>query len=353
MALQSRISSQADRDGITELMRRAFGPELSPIAINAGFQRWKYWDAHPFAARGRSYVLDSHEGVVGHACRWPMRILTTNGSFDAFHLIDWAADSSHAGAGLQVLLDCCEDSAGMFSMGGSPTTRRMLPALGQHLRRRANRAQAMSYEVGGKVYFMSRPLKAVASALQESPLGWRTPVRVAKNALLCVHPIPRLPVGSSFALVSLSEIPEQLWPRPSSELAITARSQKLLQHFENSPVLQKPLCFVLSCHGRPVAYFFLVVAGTQVRLADYGPAGLDEATARNLGVAAQLAAKQHYSDASRIAAATSELQVQSGLLDSGFRATYEEEIRGLIVEPELTAVKQYRVTYLDLDALCL
>jgi hypothetical protein len=353
MAAQARISSQQDRDGITQLMHKAFGPDLALNAIDPGFQRWKYWDQHPFAAGGRSYVLNGKEGIVGHACRWPMRIVTTAGAFDAFHLIDWAADSSHAGAGLQVLRDSCENSAALFSIGGSPTTHRMLPALGQHLRRRANSAQALSYRVAGKVYFSSRPLKPVAAALHEPTMGWKMPGRAVKNAFYSVLPIAKLALGVGFEPVEPDVVPPELWPQPTSDFAITARSPELLRHFANCPVLRQPMYFVLTRNTKPIAYFFLVLAGAQVRLADYGPAALDSATAKLVGVAAQLAARQHYSDALRIVAATSEPAVQSGLLDSGFRSTYEEEIRGLIVDPALTSVKQYRLTHLDLDALCL
>ncbi len=353
MVVQARISSQDDRGGITELMHRAFGSDLALTAIDPGFQRWKYWDEHPFSAVGRSYVLNGRDRIVGHACRWPMRIVTTARAFDAFHLIDWAADSSHAGAGLQVLRDSCENSAALFSIGGSPTTRRMLPALGQHLRRRSDRAQALSYHVAGKVYFLSRPLKPAAAALHESSVDWKTPARVARNALYAALPAAKLPPGVGFEPVLPSDIPKELWPQPSFDSAITARNPALLQHFANCPVLQQSLYFVLTRNGKPIAYFFLVLAGAEVRLADYGPAGLDSHTGKLIGVSAQLAAKQHYPDALRIAAATSEPDVQSGLLDAGLRNTYEEEIRGLIADPALTSVRQYRLTYLDLDALCL
>lgn len=351
MAAQARISSPRDRDGITGLMRRAFGPEFSSVYIDPRVQRWKYWDVHPFAASGRSYVLDGKEGIVGHACRWPIRLLTTGGSFDAFHLIDWAADPSHAGAGLQVLRDSCENSAAMFSIGGSPTTRRVLPALGQHLRRRANPGEAVSYQLGGTVYFLSRPLKVLAPAFQESPLGWRTPARIVKNTLYSVLPIPRLPAGYSFAPVSLTEIPEELWPRPTVDLAVSARPLELFRHFANCPVLHNPMYFLITRDGNPIAYFFLVQVGHQVRLADYGPAGLDESTAHVVGTAAQLAARRNYDGISRIATITSEPSVRAGLLQSGFLQSYKEEIRGLISDPALLPMKQYRLTYLDLDAL--
>jgi len=351
MAVQAHISSPSDRNGITELMHRAFGTELNRVAIFPDFQQWKYWEEHPFATGGRSYVLNGKERIVGHACRWPIRILTTTGAFDTFHLIDWAADSTHAGAGLQVLRDSCDNSAALFSIGGTAMTRRMLPAFGEHLRRRTNRA--LTYRVGGKLYFLNRPLRTVAPALQDSPLDWRTPGRVARNAVRSALPIPRLPPGYSFAEVSVTEIPEELWPRATSSMATSARSLELWQYVASCPVLQRPMFFVITGNGSPVAYFFLVLAGTQVRVADYGPAGLQSSIAKAIGTAAQLAAKQHYADALRIAAATSEAAVRSGLVDSGFRDSYEEEIRGLMIDPGLSQIEQYRLTYLDGDALCL
>jgi Acetyltransferase (GNAT) domain len=351
MAEHTRISSPGDREGITDLMRRAFGHELSPISIDPGFQRWKYWDKHPFMASGRSYLLNGKERIVGHACRWPMRILTPGSTFDAFHLIDWAADSSHAGAGLQVLRDSFENAAALFSIGGSPTTRRMLPALGEHLSRRATQGKAVSYTTAGQVFFLNRVLKVVAPALRESPLGWRTPARVAKNALLSVLPIPRLPAGYSYEQVALKDIPQELWPRPGSAVAVTARTPELMQHFESCPVLQRPMYFLVSRQRSIIAYFLLVLAGGLVRLADFGPAALDESAAAVVGTAAQLAAKRYYPEALRIATVTSELAVRSGFLLSGFRQSYEEEIRGLIADPALQPVKQYRLTYLDCDAV--
>lgn len=353
MAVQARISSPDDREGITELMHRAFGAELAPASVDPAFQQWKYWEGHPLSGDRRSYILNGKDRIVGHACRWPMRILTTTGAFDAFHLIDWAADSSHAGAGLQVLRDSSEGSAAVFSIGGSPVTRRVLPALGEHLRRRSKEPGASSYQVAGTMYFLSRPLKPVTAALSDSPLGWKTPARIARNAMYSVRPSTRLPLGVTFEPVRPAAIPPELWPQATPQYSVSSRSPELLLHFWNCPVLQRHMCFVLKRMNRPIGYFFLVLAGNQVRLADYGPAGLDSYHARLIGIAAQRAAKRYYPDAVRISVATSEITGRSGFADSGFRNTYHEEIRGLVVDPALMPVKQYRLTYLDLDALCL
>ncbi len=353
MAAQSRISSPEDQEGITCLMKTAFGLPDGAAAIDPQFQHWKYWAEHPLAGYGRSYVLNGHEKIVAHGCRWPMRIVTTSGEYDAFHLIDWAADSSYAGAGLKVLRESCDNAAALFSIGGSHMTRKILPALGELLRRRTGRTEPLSYHVAGQVYFLDRPLQPIAAALHDSPLDWKTPARIARNLHLSSTPAMRLPNEYSFSQVSPEEMPPHLWPRPTSDFAVTLRTGELLKHFEHCPILQQPMCFFLSRQQTPVAYFFLAQVGNHVRLADYGPAGMDEAAGEIMGLAAQIAAKQYFPHATRISAATSESPVRDGLVRAGLRNSYDEEIRALVVEEALNPVSHYRLTYLDCDALCL
>lgn len=347
-----RLSSPEDCEGIKNLMRRVLALDEHAVAIQPAFLRWKYWDPHPLTSAGRSYVVEGQNGIVAHGCRWPMQILTTSACYDAFHLIDWAGDSSHAGAGLQVLRDTCEKSAALFSIGGSPTTRKILPALGEHFRRRDEAGRAPSYRVVGHMYFLNRPLKPIAAATHEGPLDWKTPARALRNLARAASPALRLSEGYSFKQVTPLEIPESLWLNLTPEVAVTARDSRLLEHFAHCPVLRQPMAFVLSHGNTAVAYFFLVLAGRQVRVADYGPANLNADVSQNLSVAAQIVAKRCYPDALRISAATSEQTVRSGWLHSGLRQSYEEEIRALVVEPMLNNMPQFRLTYLDCDALC-
>jgi hypothetical protein len=353
MPAHARLSSPEDCKAIMELMQRALRLDEQAVAIQPAFLHWKYWEGHPLTSTGRSYVLEGNHGIVAHGCRWPMRILTTGGSYDAFHLIDWAADSTHAGAGMQVLRDTCNNAAALFSIGGSPITRKILPALGELLRRRGDSERAPSYRVAGRVFFLSRPLKPITATMQESPVDWKMPPRILRNTYRAAWPSLHLSEGYEFRRVELQDIPDELWPRPTYDLAVTARTTELLQHFARCPVLKSPMSFILTRQSLPVAYFYLVQAGNQVRLADYGPASLDETVAQNLGAAAQLAAKRHCAGATLIAVATSEEGLRAGLLCSGFRQSYEEEIRTLVIEPALHATPQFRLTYLDCDALCL
>jgi len=353
MPAQARISSPDDRDKITALMQRALSLKAGDITIEPAFQQWKYWSHHPFTAAGRSYVLDGQGSVIAHGCRWPMRILTAAAGCDGFHLIDWAAETGHAGAGLQVLRDMCANSAALFSIGGSPATQRMLPTIGELLRRRAKNEAAPVYRVAGPMYFMSRPLKPFAAALEEEAALWKTAGRIVRNTYRAAWPTLQLPGEYSFQQITPAEIAEHLWPHPASESAVTARTAELLQHFANCPVLRQPMYFVLNKAGRACAYFFLVLAGQQVRVADFGPGNLDQSTSHALAMATQLAAKRHYPKAVRISTATSEMSARDGFLAAGFRLSYQEEIRALLVDPALQNFRNCRLTYLDLDALCL
>src|SRR5262249_39205275 len=144
--------------------------------------------------------------------------------------------------------------------------------------------QSLSYQVAGRVYFLSRPLKGLATALHESSIDWKTPARAARNALYSALPAPHLPAGYEFTQVAATDIPHQLWPRPTAEVAVTARTAGLMQHFASCPVLRQPMFFLLSREGKALAYFFLAAAGNQVRVADYGPAWLDDSNAKALGM---------------------------------------------------------------------
>jgi len=102
-----------------------------------------------------------------------------------------------------------------------------------------------------------------------------------------------------------------------------------------------------------VAYFLLVQVGDQVRLADYGPAGLDEETSRIVGLGAQALALSMFPDATSVMAATSEPHSRSGFLRSGFRLVREEPIKVLKLNNSLSPISQFRLTLIDGDALCL
>jgi hypothetical protein len=102
-----------------------------------------------------------------------------------------------------------------------------------------------------------------------------------------------------------------------------------------------------------MAYLFLIQVGKELRLADYGPAGLDEQTGMMIGQAAQQLAKSLFPSATEFMAATSETDVFAGLLRAGLCIRREEPIQVLKTGTELEQIDCFRLTLLDWDLLCL
>ena len=96
------------------------------------------------------------------------------------------------------------------------------------------------------------------------------------------------------------------------------RSPQLLEHVSKCPAIGKSLCCVLYKHSNPMAYLFLIQVREQLRLADYGPAELDEETSLMLGQAVQKLAKFLFPSTTEFMAATSERAVLAGVCPSQY-----------------------------------
>lgn len=337
--LAGRTSSITDREPLTRLLKEALNLTDDAAAIGANFQKWKYWDAHPQAEGGRSQILESDGKIVAHGCIWPIPLLTPFGPLPAFHLIDWAARTDAPGAGMQVLRRCCNEMSAAFAIGGTAITRKILPVFG--------------YRPQNTMTFFQRPIRLFQPALKESALDWKMPARVGRN--LAWSLFPHVPLASGWSLLPLDakDIPQSLWPVASADQVVSLRSPQILEHVQRCPLVRKSACFSLRKGTQAVAYLFLVQVGDQVRLADYGPANLDEETATMLGVAVQKAARSTFPSGATAIAATSEASVRAGFLQSGLRISREEEIKALKLNKILNPIERFRLTLLDWDALCL
>lgn len=351
MAAQGRTSSPQDQEEISSLVQRAIKIPKTATAVDSAFQRWKYWDSHPLMPPSRSYLLEDRAKMVAHGCRWPIQVRTMERDYVGFQLIDWAADPQYPGAGLQVLRDTCAGSGILFFIGGTNMTKRVLPVFGEHLNRSRNKS--LTYNVTGTSDFVSRPLQIIGPSFREMPFGWKTGPRFARNIYRYALPLNRLPKGYHFTQVVAKDIPEALFPKPSPGFAVSVRTTELFQHIASCPVIKRPMFFLLERQGRPVAYFFLVLTGTQVRTADYGPRGMSEADAKVCGTAIQLAAREHYPEAWRVSILTTEPVPKAGFMRSGFRPGTREENRIILSDQSLQFVQGYGLTFMDLDTLCL
>jgi hypothetical protein len=101
-----------------------------------------------------------------------------------------------------------------------------------------------------------------------------------------------------------------------------------------------------------MAYLFLIQVREELRLADYGPVGLDEETSVVLGQTVQKLAKSLFPSATEFMAATSETEVVAGLLRAGFRLRGEQPIKVLKTGTGLEQIERFRLTLLDWDRVC-
>lgn len=337
MAIVGCVSSTDDGERIASLLSDVFHIDKNST-LNQQFQQWKYWAPHPLLS-SRSHVLKDADSVVAHGCIWPIQLRAQSGSLMAFHLIDWAARSDVPGAGMQVFRRCCSGMAAAFSIGGTPAARSVL--------------QAVGFKDYNNMSFLWRPLRPFRSELEESATDWKTPVRAARNLAWFLYPAVNLPAGWDVSPEEPCRIPESLWPCESAGLAVSVRSAKLLEHIVACPAIGRSVCYLLRKDSKPVAYALLVQVRRQVRLADYGPAGLDEETSMVLGISAQVVARSTFPGATTMTAATAEAPVRLGFAKSGFRRWREQPIRVLKLNKALNPINRFRLTLMDWDALCM
>jgi hypothetical protein len=342
MPVIARASSPADRQRIIELLAESLGLSEDAVALDPGFLEWKYWAPHPLFSGNRSQLIEKEERLIAHGCIWPIQLATSQGKLICYHLIDWAARRDAPGTGLRVMRRCGAGLTAQFAIGGSAITRQIQPLIG--------------FRSYNHMWILTRPLVSPPVLREFRLVDKRKPARVLRHLLRYltrfVSREDSPPAGWDLAILAPNEIPESLWPGISRGLAVSMRSPELLEHVSKCPVIGKSLCCALYRHSKPMAYLFLIQVGKQLRLADYGPAGLDEQTGMMVGRAALQLAKSLFPSTTEFMAATSETNVLTGLLRVGMRLRREESIQVLKTGTELEQIDCFRLTLLDWDLLC-
>src|SRR5688572_23735432 len=130
MPLIGRVSTPADRDGLSSMLAAILHVDRDAPTLDPAFEQWKYWAPHPLMEGGRSHVLQQDGAIVAHGCVWPIELHTAGAALRAFHLIDWAARPQYAGAGVKALRRCTAGQQAMITIGGTAQSKQVLAALG-------------------------------------------------------------------------------------------------------------------------------------------------------------------------------------------------------------------------------
>ena len=123
--------SVSSRDDIPKL-RRFLGEifNLSPDApsFREEVLSWKYFDAHPWWSGGRSYQLNTADGMAAHGGIAPVRFDNQGHAVESMQVIDWAAGKAIPGAGLLIYRHCREVGGGtLLTLGGSGDAQAVFP----------------------------------------------------------------------------------------------------------------------------------------------------------------------------------------------------------------------------------
>lgn len=297
-------------------------------------EQWKYWLPYPAGHGPRSFVLTLGETIIAHSATVP-GVLAWGGERNAvLHAVDWAARAGTTGAGVALMKRLELTTDGLFAIGGSPYTRQLLPHLG--------------FKPMGEVTTYVRTLRPLRM-LGGRPRGWRLLPRLARSVLWTVLAPARGRDAFTTRRLSVNTLPDirPALPTPSAHLAVLERSEDLLRHALDCPLVPMEL-HVLERERRVQGYFLLAIAGLQARLVDCWMNTSDPADWRALMQCAVQQAKRHAHIAELIAWASDPLQSRA-LTDCGFHARSSQPL-GLMMRAGRTApAATLRVQMLDTD----
>jgi len=325
-------TAQCEAAALSAFLGRSF-PRAEPSFLAEEHMAWKYWSARPDWAGSRSFTARRHGAIVAHAAAWPVRVCVPGQVVPAVHLIDWAADPEHPGAGLWLLRQIGAKVPVMIATGGSGITQRILPVIG--------------FRPHGELCTFARPVRPLRQALATTPKTWRLPARLLRNAFWRLSSPLSLPRGWSVRPLAPEEVPPELWPRPSAATAVTARDTLFYRYFVDSPSTRHEL-FGLESSRALVGYFCLAFAPHVARIADlWLPSTKVEDWSAGFQAAAAVAAREK--DVHEVSAWASTALGKEGLRRAGFRLR-ERAAVSVFDEGKILEGRTLHAQMLDCDA---
>jgi hypothetical protein len=227
--------------------------QLPAAELSETHLAWKYWSARPDWPGSRSFTARHEGAIVAHAAAWPARVRVPGQVVNAAHVIDWAADPAHPGAGIWIMRQIAARVGLMIATGGTEISRRILPVIG--------------FRPHGDLDWFARPVRPLGQALTTPGKPWKRSARLLRNTFWRVWPPLTLPRGWSARPIAPEEVPQTLWPQPSRATAVMARDAGLYRYFVDSPSARH-LLFGLENRGALAGYFCLAFAPHVARVAD-------------------------------------------------------------------------------------
>lgn len=217
---------------------------------------WKYWRTLPEWPESCSYVLSSgkdiqaHGAVVARTCRWAGQ------RGRVIHMIDWAARRPEVGTGVALMKQVGQRVDFLLGIGGSPHTLKLMPRIG--------------YQPCGEVTGYTRALSPLALLRRPTRPRWKLLPRFTRSALWSLT-APGGDVGDwQERRIEPEEVHRlaSVLPRERAGMVVFERSEALLRHMLDCPIVPMELYAMEEREGRVGGYFLLSYAPGQARLAD-------------------------------------------------------------------------------------
>jgi hypothetical protein len=248
-----RPTTPSDAAALSAFLGRIFQVPAEDPFLAEQHMAWKYWSDRADWRGSRGCTVRHAGTIVGHAAAWPVRLRVPGREIPAVHVIDWAADPRFPGAGVWLMREITGRTHTAIATGGSAITRRLLPVIG--------------FRPHGEICWFARPVRPLGQALTSPRRDWKLPARLARNSWWSVVPPRSMPRGWSAEPFDPRDVPEDLWPQPTAETAVTARDAAFYQFVAGSPAAAHVL-FGLRRGSELAGYFCLAFAPHVARIAD-------------------------------------------------------------------------------------
>ena len=199
-----RATTPQDQIQLSNLLSEAFDIQSAAHSLlNPAMMAWKYWDPRPDWTEPRSYALERDGRLVAHAGIWPIAF-PGEPPVRGIQMVDWCAAKDCPGVGLTLVQKLASLFDFMYSIGGSDTTCKVLPAFG--------------FVEATQVWTAARPLRPVRQMLTHQTVNWKLAPRLARNWAWASYPPAPARGVNGWKTVALrpSEIPPGCTPRPGA-----------------------------------------------------------------------------------------------------------------------------------------
>jgi hypothetical protein len=249
------VSIQAsEQEDLTQFLVKAFQADPALSSFRPDVVGWKYFVDHPEWKGARSLAVKQEGQIVAHGGVWPVRLLTPEREIQGIHLIDWAANRTAAGAGVQLLRKVWGLADVLLAIGGSQDTRSLLPRLG--------------YKQRGELRRYARVVRPWLQYRTTPKKNWKTPIKFLRNSARALTGIPSIPKGWEASKVkSFTESIEAAGLGRSTSSTQPRRTAAGLNHLLGCPAARFS-GFLVSHRQQLRGYFVLAQVGRQARVAD-------------------------------------------------------------------------------------